>query len=157
MWLMHVNVTFISWIELWGSLEWRFRLVCTGIWSIGVVHIYLGIKLVERSYFQYLEQACYPVFKMLVLWFRDPFLGTTTRMLFHLAVRFPFLIAFIFLEYLWKWNYYNCISSVYGLKFQLYSDRSYYCFLSSAFGRFFCLVGLEKMGKGNWLDGSARH
>ncbi len=117
--LMHMIVTFISWIELWGSLEWRFQLVCTDIWSIGVVRIYLGITLVEHSYFQCLGRVCSHVFKMLVSWSRDLLLGTTTRMLLHLAVRLCFQIAFIFLEYMWKWNYYNCVSSAYGLKFQL--------------------------------------
>ena len=44
-----------------------------------------------------------------------------------------------------------------GLKFELRSDG--HCLLSfiCAFWRYFCLVGLEKMGKGNWLDGSPRH
>ena len=92
-----IIICFNSQLELLGSLGWRLWLVCTGTWSIGVVHTYLGIKPVVHNYFQYLTQALSPVFKRLVSWFRDLFLGTTTRMLLHLAVSFYLQITCYFL------------------------------------------------------------
>lgn len=79
-------------LEFLGSLEWRFWLVCTGTWSIGVDHIYHGIKLVARNYFQCRKQGYSPGYKMLAFWSRDLFLGTTIRMPLLLAVSFLCLL-----------------------------------------------------------------
>lgn len=79
-------------LEFLGSLEWRFRLVCTGTWSIGVDHIYPGIKLVARNYFQCRRQGYSPGCKILAFWSRDLFLGTTIRMPLLLAVSFLCLL-----------------------------------------------------------------
>ena len=54
--------------------------------SLGVVHIYLGIKVVMHNYFQCLTQAFSPIF--MISWFRDLFLGTITRM--HVTSSYTF-------------------------------------------------------------------
>lgn len=128
--------------ELKGQREWTSPPVCTGIWSVGVVHTYLGTKLVAPNYFQYPMWGFCHVFPTPESQSRGLLRGAITKMLLRLAVSY-FGTSFVSS---------SCVRGIDIREDFISFSRD---LVLSAFGRFFCLVGLDKMGKGNWLDGSA--
>lgn len=117
-----------------GQQGWKLLLVCTGIWRIGVVHIYLGIKLVAPNYFQYPMWGFCHVFQTLESRFGGLFRGAITRMLLLLAVSDYFRVSISCL-WLCVWNWHQRISF------------DYHVILLSAFWKILLLGGTGKDGK----------